>query len=126
MSTVDARFIRHVETIANDLTALLISKQRDYGPGNINNAYNGPMNGLLVRMGDKYERIKNLMMNDGWNPQHEPLRDSFADLANYCIIALMVLDQRWPTNEGTFPCDTETSNATPTPAEASTQSSSIV
>lgn len=126
MTYNDPKFVRFVETIANDLTALLVSKQNDYGPGNINNAYGGPMNGLLVRMGDKYERIKNLMMNDGWNPQHEPLRDSFADLANYCIIALMVLDKRWPTNEGTFPCDTETSTATPTNAEASTLPSLIV
>lgn len=104
MSNVDARFIRHVETIAADLAALLIAKQGDYGAGNINNAYGGALNGLLVRMGDKYERIKHLTANS-INPANEPLIDSFKDLANYSIIALMVLDGRWPTNEGEYPCE---------------------
>lgn len=105
MSNVDARFIRHVENIAADLAALLIAKQGDYGAGNINNAYGGALNGLLVRMGDKYERIKHLTANS-INPANEPLIDSFKDLANYSIIALMVLDGRWPTNEGEYPCET--------------------
>ena len=123
--TVDPRFIRNVETIAADLAALLVAKQHDYGPGNINNAYGGPINGLLVRMGDKYERIKHLTANNT-QAKNEPLRDSFKDLANYCIIALMLIDGQWPTNQGTYPCDTPTSTATTATAEVSTLSSLIV
>ena len=91
------QFVTDVWDIIDELGNLLISKQRDYGPGNINNAYGGPMNGLLVRMGDKFERLKNLF---GFKqiPKHEPIEDSFKDMANYAIIALMIQRGKWPEN----------------------------
>jgi hypothetical protein len=46
-------------------------------------------------MWDKLARINNLTANpDG--AQHEPLEDSFKDLANYAIIGMMVLRGKWP------------------------------
>jgi hypothetical protein len=79
-----------------DLNAeLLISKHRDYGPKNISQSPGGPVNGLRVRMHDKLARINHLIDNDV-APENESLRDSFIDLANYAIIALMVLDGEWP------------------------------
>lgn len=76
------------------LAELLIKKQRDYGPKNISHSPGGPINGLRVRMYDKLARINNLC-ETGATPQNESLRDSFMDLANYGIIALMVLDGHW-------------------------------
>lgn len=73
---------------------LLVSKHRDYGPKNISNSPGGPLNGLRVRMHDKLARINHLV-DSGSDPQHESLRDSFIDLANYSLIALMVLDDEW-------------------------------
>lgn len=93
------QFVTDVWDIIDELGNLLISKQRDYGPGNINNAFGGPMNGLLVRMGDKFERLKNLFMFGSGKPQHEPIEDSFKDLANYAIIAMMVQRGKWPKNK---------------------------
>lgn len=92
------KFITDSWNIIDELGNLLISKQRDYGPGNINNAYGGSLNGLMVRMGDKWERLKNLL-NSGDTPQHESIEDSFKDLANYCIIAMMVQRGNWPENK---------------------------
>lgn len=92
------KFITDSWDIIDELGNLLISKQRDYGPGNINNAYGGPLNGLMVRMGDKWERLKNLL-DSGNIPQHESIEDSFKDLANYCIIAMMVQRGKWPENK---------------------------
>jgi hypothetical protein len=92
------KFITDSWDIIDELGNLLISKQRDYGPGNINNAYGGPLNGLMVRMGDKWERLKNLL-DSGNTPQHESIEDSFKDLANYCIIAMMVQRGKWPENK---------------------------
>jgi hypothetical protein len=92
------QFIADSWDIIDELGNLLISKQRDYGPGNINNAYGGPLNGLMVRMGDKWERLKNLL-DSGNTPQHESIEDSFKDLANYCIIAMMVQRGKWPENK---------------------------
>lgn len=92
------KFITDSWDIIDELGNLLISKQRDYGPGNINNAFGGPLNGLMVRMGDKWERLKNLLAS-GETPQHESIEDSFKDLANYCIIAMMVQRGKWPENK---------------------------
>jgi hypothetical protein len=77
---------------------ILLSKHADYGPLNIANAPGGALNGLRVRMHDKTARINHLIDNAKYkNPEHESLRDSFLDLANYAIIALLVLDGAWPS-----------------------------
>jgi Nucleotide modification associated domain 1 len=74
---------------------LLLSKHHDYGPTNISDAPGGPLNGLRVRIWDKIARINNLI-DSNVNPEHESLRDSFIDLANYSMIAVMVIDKTWP------------------------------
>lgn len=74
---------------------LLLRKHRDYGPSNIANAPGGALNGLRVRMHDKIARINHLI-DAGQDPENESLRDSFMDLANYAVIALMVIDDEWP------------------------------
>ena len=89
-------FCANVWEIMDEIGNLLITKQLDYGPGNINNAHGGPINGLMVRIGDKFERLKNLMKKDGIKPQHESIEDSFKDLANYGVIGLMVQRGVWP------------------------------
>jgi hypothetical protein len=74
---------------------ILIEKHHDYGPTNISNAPGGALNGLRVRMHDKLARINNLI-DSGNEPKNESLRDSFVDLANYAMIALLVMDKEWP------------------------------
>jgi len=91
----DTDFAANVWAIMDEIGNLLITKQADYGPGNINNAFGGPINGLLVRIGDKFERLKNLYKH-GVSPKHEPVEDSFKDMANYAVIALMVQRGKWP------------------------------
>lgn len=75
---------------------VLVKKQSDYGPKNIALAPGGPLNGLRVRMHDKLSRINHLI-DTGATPENESLRDSFLDLANYSIIAMMVIDDKWPS-----------------------------
>ena len=77
------------------LAELLISKHRDYGPKNISQSPGGPLNGLRVRMWDKLARINNLIETNA-DPKHESLEDSFKDMANYAIIGLLVLQEKWP------------------------------
>jgi hypothetical protein len=74
---------------------LLLRKHEDYGPKNISQSPGGALNGLRVRMHDKMARINHLYDNSK-DPKNESLRDSFIDLANYAIIALMVIDNEWP------------------------------
>lgn len=80
-----------------DLGQLLVSKQADYGPGAVNRAPGGPLHGVMVRLHDKYERLRHLT-EVGISPKHESIRDSFVDLANYAVIALMVIDGTWPSD----------------------------
>jgi hypothetical protein len=92
------KFVVDVADIITECSNLLISKQEDYGPLNIANAPGGALNGLRVRIYDKVARINNLI-DESKDPKHESLRDSFLDLANYGIIALMVIDGVWPKLE---------------------------
>jgi len=85
--------------IYDELLAILVKKQIDYGPYNIWHAPGGATNGLMVRMSDKLERLKNLIYNPKSDkPKNESLEDSFVDLANYAIIALMIQRGKWPKN----------------------------
>lgn len=89
-------FDRDVRYRFDECLELLLRKHKDYSGRNIAQAPGGALNGLRVRMHDKMVRINNLI-DKGVAPEYEPLRDSFLDLANYSIIALMVLDGVWPS-----------------------------
>jgi len=84
-----------VYKVSKDNANLLLKKHNDYGPRNISDAPGGPLNGLRVRIHDKTARINHLI-DSGKHPQNESLRDSFVDLANYALIALLVIDGEWP------------------------------
>lgn len=88
-------FVKNVEDTFNELQELLIKKHLDYGPKNISESPGGPINGLRVRMHDKLARINNLVDKQVSNPQYESLEDSFKDMANYAIIGLLVLRDKW-------------------------------
>jgi hypothetical protein len=72
--------------IAREIAEVVISKQRDYGHGNI--LAFGEF-GILVRANDKMERMKNLQRAQG-EPSNESIDDTWVDLAGYSIIALML------------------------------------
>lgn len=88
-------FQENVNAALTEAGALLLRKHNDYGPANISKSPGGPLNGLRVRIHDKTARINNLI-DSGVEPENESLRDSFIDLANYAVIALLVLDGKWP------------------------------
>lgn len=94
---ISEEFLLSILNKLNDAGQLLVKKQLDYGPTNISRAPGGPMNGLRVRMHDKIARINNLL-DKGVDPENESLQDSFIDLLNYSVIALMVLDNTWPND----------------------------
>ena len=90
--------IRH---IFREQMALMVRKQQDYGPGNIN-AF-GEL-GLIVRLSDKIERLKHLLFKTDahgrlvprtTDPQNESVENTYRDILNYALIALMVRHQWW-------------------------------
>lgn len=80
-----------LDTILAEMRATMISKQADYGPGNI--AAFGEL-GVLVRASDKLERLKHLITGNR-TPNNESIDDAWLDLANYGIIAQMVRRGWW-------------------------------
>ncbi len=91
---LDSEFIKAVGITFDEAEKLLLKKHKDYGPKNISGSPGGALNGLRVRIHDKLARINHLY-DSGSTPENESLRDSFIDMANYAIIALLVLDDKW-------------------------------
>jgi hypothetical protein len=92
--SLNAEFIKAVGITYDEAEKLLLKKHKDYGPKNISGSPGGAVNGLRVRMHDKLARINHLY-DSGATPENESLRDSFIDMANYAIIAMLVLDGKW-------------------------------
>lgn len=76
--------------VLNECEQLRWKKLNDYGPTYNEYGYVG----LLVKLGDKYGRIKNLYKKSQENKQvnFESARDSLVDLLNYTAMAIMELD----------------------------------
>jgi hypothetical protein len=91
---ISKEFTQAVAKVYAEAEELLVRKHKDYGPKNISGSPGGPLNGLRVRMHDKLARINNLV-DSGVVPENESLRDSFIDMANYALIALLVIDGDW-------------------------------
>lgn len=72
---------------------LMDGKQQDYGSKNISEFSTF---GVVVRMSDKFERIKNLFKSKRRRAINESIIDSFTDIANYAIIAQMLEKHEWP------------------------------
>jgi len=69
---------------------LMDTKQQDYGSGNIS-AF-GEF-GVLVRLNDKIERLKNL--NKMPSVKNEAIDDTYLDISNYAVIAMLIRRNLW-------------------------------
>lgn len=80
-----------IDTIFDDLADLRHRKRQDYGNGNLyaSEALGvAPWLGVLVRLSDKWERVKNLVerMSEGKEVNFESFNDTLDDIANYAVI----------------------------------------
>ena len=71
--------------IIGDLQGLLLSKHRDYGTQNLDEF--GSM-GILIRVSDKLNRLKNLIKNPDKARVAESLEDTWLDIAGYAVQAV--------------------------------------
>ena len=90
--------VKDLDEILTELKIIMVRKNQDYGPYNIAHAPGGAMNGLIIRMHDKLERLQNLYYKKTDTPNYESVEDTLIDLANYAIIGLLVQRGQW---EGT-------------------------
>ena len=91
------------ETITDEMFELFKKKQSDYGPTNIgmgnrtidtDGDVEKSMIGLTVRMNDKIQRLMNLVL-DRKSPQIESFEDTLIDIANYAVMAKLVINKEW-------------------------------
>ena len=89
----DSGEYRH-KKIAEELTALYVRKNADYGDSFHRSFVDWGMPMAAIRLGDKYNRFVSLVKNKGETQvKDESLRDTLIDLANYAIMTVMELDE---------------------------------
>jgi len=74
--------------ICNELNVTYIKKNHDYGDSfaKLREEYN---DSILVRLFDKYCRLKTLIQGESIQVEDESIDDTLSDLANYCIMELV-------------------------------------
>ena len=80
--------VKQLEAVQHEAKELFSKKNQDYGDAFANC---GPI-GVLVRIGDKIQRLQSISSSGITLVQDERLRDSLIDLHNYAAMAIMLLD----------------------------------
>jgi len=92
------------QAVQKEQYELFAAKMLDYGLSNISLGSNLDtkedrdlsLTGIWLRCNDKINRLKNMLKRKGHNyVVNEPMIDSFIDIANYGIIAMLVLRGKW-------------------------------
>jgi len=78
-----------LKTIQTEALELFKRKNKDYGDAFANY---GPI-GVIVRIGDKIQRLASITKNSVTLVTDERMRDTLIDLHNYAAMALMLLDE---------------------------------
>lgn len=79
---------RKIEThkeLCDFLHSLYVKKNADYGDSYAKVRREYP-NAILIRLSDKFERLKTLLNNNEQKVSDESVQDTFLDLANYCLL----------------------------------------
>ena len=77
----------------NELIPITEKKGHDYSgdQDSLSNLRDFGWGGVVVRIGDKYHRLKNFcVLSDGLKVQDESIEDTLKDLINYGFIALLM------------------------------------
>ena len=81
--------LEQFKKVQKECMELFEKKNRDYGDAFANY---GPV-GVIVRMGDKIQRLSSVSKNGINLVDNESLRDTLIDLHNYSAMAIMLLDE---------------------------------
>ena len=78
--------------ICDELNALYAKKNHDYGDSFHISFVEEGMAMPRIRLGDKFNRFKNLSRNNKQEVNDESLRDTLIDLANYAIMTILEME----------------------------------
>ena len=81
--------MKQFKTVQEEALDLFSKKNADYGDAFANF---GPV-GVIVRMGDKINRLSNVTKSNITLIKPETVRDTLIDLHNYAAMAIMLMDE---------------------------------
>ena len=81
--------VKQMDVIQLEARELFSKKNKDYGDAF---ATYGPV-GVLVRIGDKIQRLQSITKSGITLVEDEKIRDTLIDLHNYAAMAIMLMDQ---------------------------------
>ena len=79
-----------MSAVQHEAFKLFMKKNADYGDAFANY---GPV-GVIVRMGDKIQRLQNITKSGVHFVENESIRDTLIDLHNYAAMAVMLMDEK--------------------------------
>lgn len=81
--------VEQMQKVHQEALELFKKKNADYGDSFANF---GPV-GVIVRMGDKINRLSSVTKNGVHFVDNESIRDTLVDLHNYAAMAVMLIDE---------------------------------
>ena len=80
--TLDQAFAQ----VSDEVLEMFLKKHQDYGKGNILSIEEL---GISMRILEKAERLKNLLIKKGNSPANESIEETWVDIATYAVIAIL-------------------------------------
>jgi hypothetical protein len=86
--------VKKMEALFNDCLEIAKKKSHDYAgeEDSLSNLRDFGWQGIVVRLGDKYHRVKNFAKSGSLQVTDESVRDTLRDLVNYGALALIMYD----------------------------------
>lgn len=88
--TMDTTF----EMVTAEMLNMYERKNADYGNSFAETIREFGFIPAVARINDKLKRVKNMVFGQEMNIKDESLRDNLMDIANYCVLTIMELDNQ--------------------------------
>ena len=95
---IGGKIVKHKE-LCDYLHKTYKSKNADYGDSFAEMFAEFGIITAITRIGDKFNRLKNLYKNQSQQVKDESVRDTLLDMANYCIMTVMEMDNQKKTTK---------------------------
>lgn len=79
-------------SILEEMRDVFIQKNSDYGNSFVDSVREFGQVVAVARVNDKLNRLKKMVKGDRINIKSESMRDNFLDIANYCVLALIAME----------------------------------
>lgn len=82
------------EKITSEMLETYKKKNADYGNSFSETIQEFGFIPAVARINDKLKRVKNMVKGNDMNIKDESMRDNLMDIANYCVLTIMELDNQ--------------------------------